>query len=394
MARQFTPEQLAGIETGLAQVYSGWLALLPAAVRAPLITRAPTIDLDATDIEVYGAGKQQIGWTYAGVRAGRVHLASWAGAELPLAADLIAGNADVRPDAPALLRRALAVLPAAVCARPRLRADAGYFDVKLAIAAREAGVDFAIAAKRNTAAWRAYAGIEAAAWQPARDMSGAQVAACDYAPAGWPPGSYTITRRVRIEAAEISTDPRARRRRTIPAEQLRLALSGDADHAYAVSFIVTDIPADDRDLAGLEAWFRGRVSIEERFREAKLGAGLFHLPSADRTVNTMWTWAALLAGALNVMLAGLTGPQPNACATPAGSPPRHPAPQPARHPRPAHPARPRPHPATTAPPQRRPARPDPATRAAHPRLLTHHPRPDNQDPETPEPSRPNRHVHV
>ena len=53
-----------------------------------------------------------------------------------------------------------------------------------------------------------------------------------------------------------------------------------------------------------------RVSVEERFREAKLGAGLFHLPSADHTVNTVWTWAALLAGALNVMLTGLTGAQP------------------------------------------------------------------------------------
>ena len=46
---------------------------------------------------------------------------------------------------------------------------------------------------------------------------------------------------------------------------------------------------------------------EERFREAKHGAGLNHLPSADRGVNAVWAWAGLLAGALTVMLQTLTG---------------------------------------------------------------------------------------
>jgi hypothetical protein len=97
LASRFGPAQRAGIETGLRQVYDRWLARLPAAVRAPLVLRDPTIDLDASDIEVYGASKQNVGWNYAGLRCGRVHLASWAQAELPLAADLIAGNDDVRP---------------------------------------------------------------------------------------------------------------------------------------------------------------------------------------------------------------------------------------------------------------------------------------------------------
>lgn len=310
LMRRFGAQQLAGIEAGLARVYDRWFAVLPAAARAALATRAPTIDLDASDVEVYGKTKENVGYTYAGVKAGRVHLASWAGAELPLALDLLAGNDDPRPPAAELLRRALNVLPAAVCARPRLRADAGYFDAGLARAARDAGVDYAIAAKRNPAAWRAYAAIREHAWRPARDMHDAQVAACDYAPAGWPDGTYTIVRRGRVPAESISADPRARRRRTIPKNQLRLALDGDCDHAWAVSFIVTDIPADDTDLVGLEAWFRARVSIEERFREAKLGAGLTHLPSASHAVNSVWAWAGALAGALNVMLATLTGPQP------------------------------------------------------------------------------------
>ena len=307
LAGRFGPDRLAGIETGLANIYDRWLALVPAAVRGPLVVRHPTIDLDASDIEVYGRTKQGVGWNYAGVRSGRVHLASWARAELPLAMDLMAGNDDVRPSATDLLRRALAVLPAAVCARPRVRADSGYFDAALATGAAELGCDFAIAAKRNSAAWRTYAAIPEGDWQDARDMTGAQVAVCDYAPAGWPAGTYTLVRRVKIAAKDLSADPRSRRRRTVHKDQLALALDGAVEHVWAVSFIVTNIPANDGDLVGLEAWFRNRTAIEERFREAKHGGGLNHLPSADPAVNTVWTWAGLLAGALAVMLQTLTG---------------------------------------------------------------------------------------
>jgi len=307
-ARRFTPERLAGIETGLAELTAQWMSLLPAGRRADLATRRPSIDLDSTDTEVYGRKKKGVAYNYQGQRCGRPHLASWAEASLPLAADLLAGNDDVRPQAAQLLRRALDALPDEVCGMPRVRADAGYFCADLARAAVEAGCDFAIAAKRNKACWRAYAAVPDEAWTPARDMTGAQVAACDYAPAGWPADTYTIIRRVRIDAGEISADPRSRRRRTVPDQQLALALDGQLDHVYAVSFLVTNLPVTTAaDVVAVEAWFRGRVAIEERFREAKLGAGLQHLPSGDRTVNTVWTWAALLAGAMSVMLQSLTG---------------------------------------------------------------------------------------
>ena len=68
LARRFTPAALAGIEAGLAKVYQRWLGLVPAAVRGPLVLRNPTIDCDATDIEVYGSNKDRVGWNYAGVR--------------------------------------------------------------------------------------------------------------------------------------------------------------------------------------------------------------------------------------------------------------------------------------------------------------------------------------
>jgi hypothetical protein len=130
-----------------------------------------------------------------------------------------------------------------------------------------------------------------------------------------------------VDAEQISADPRSRRRRTIDPDQLALALDGTATHAYAVSFIVTNIPANDRpasdrpahdrpaddtgpgfdSIVAVEAWFRRRTDIEDRIREAKHGAALRRLPSADKTINTVWMWAALLAGNLSVLLQALTG---------------------------------------------------------------------------------------
>jgi len=317
LARRFGRDQLDGVETASAALVGRCLGLLPVQRQARLSARA-TVDLDSTDVEVYGSRKQGVAYNYAGQRAGRPHLATWAEAGITTAAELLAGNDDVRPRAAAMLRRGLAGIPeqvrvaAAAADRLRVRADAGYFTATLAVAAVEEGCDFAIAAKRNTAMWRAYAGIAEDAWADAIGMPGAQVAAVDYAPAGWPETSYTIVRRVRVEAEAISADPRSRRRRTIDPDQLALALEGTATHAYAVSFIVTNIPANDTAGSGeclldVEAWFRRRTDIEDRIREAKLGAALRHLPSGHQGVNTVWMWAALLAGNISVLLQALTG---------------------------------------------------------------------------------------
>lgn len=245
-------------------------------------------------------------------------MAVWAEAGIALAADLLAGNDDVRPRCANLLERALGGLPPEVTGRPQLRADAGYFTAELAHAADGAGCDYAVAAKRNSALWRELTAVDPDAWLPAHGMPGAQVAAIDYAPAGWPEDAYTIIRRVRVDAEDVSADPRSRRRRTIARDQLALVLGGELDHVWAVSFIVTNLPtgtltgdgagsAAFPDIIEVEAWFRRRTDIEERFREAKIGAGMNHLPSGDAGVNTVWMWDALLAGALSVMLQSLTG---------------------------------------------------------------------------------------
>jgi hypothetical protein len=308
LAKRFGPEQLAGLESATARLLAIALPLMPAARRAVLIAADPTIDMDSTDVEVYGPRKGGVAFNYRGQRAGRPHLATWAEAGITVAAELLAGNDDVRPRAACMLRRAIAAIPAEVTGRPRVRADAGYFTADLAHAADELGCDWAIAAKRNTAMWRAYAAIPDEEWLPAKDMPGAEVAACDHAPAGWPADAYTIVRRVRVRVEDLSADPRARRRRTIPAEQLTLALDGRLDHVWAVSFIVTNIPQyTAEDAVGVEAWFRRRTDIEDRIRDAKLGAALRHLPSGQHAVNQMWMWGSLLACNLSVLLQAVTG---------------------------------------------------------------------------------------
>ena len=84
------------------------LALLPAP-RAAALTGGPvTIDLDTTDVEVYGRKKRGVAYNYQGQRVGRPHVATWAEAEIVLAADLGDGTDDPRATAPDLLRRALA----------------------------------------------------------------------------------------------------------------------------------------------------------------------------------------------------------------------------------------------------------------------------------------------
>jgi DDE family transposase len=309
LAARFGPAQVAGIEEGIGEICCRVLGLLPARRRAVLRAGTATIDLDGTDVECYGSHKDGIAYNYKGARAGRPHVATWAEAGLVTAADLLAGDEDPRPGAAGLIERSVATLGAAgVTARPRVRGDVGYFAKDIAWAAVTNGCDFSLGITRNPAAWRAAAAIADDAWTKAIGMNGAQVAVAAYTPAGWPPGTACVVRRVRVRAGDVSTDPRARRRRTIPKDQLALALDGLVDHVYAYSFIATNadvsIPAK---AAAAEAWHRMRTDIEDRIRDAKHGAALRHLPSANRAVNTVWMWGALLAVNLSAWLQELAG---------------------------------------------------------------------------------------
>jgi hypothetical protein len=311
LARRFTDRQWQAVETGVGDIHTAVLAALPAQ-RAAALSAEVTIDLDTTDVEVYGRHKRGVAYNYQGQRCGRPHVASWAETATVLAADLMAGDEDPRPRAPELLGRALAALPApARAGRIRLRADTGYFAGELARAALLAGVEFAIGAKRIAPLWRVLDGLASDAWTDAIDMDGAQVAVAGYCPDWWPAATRLLIRRVRLDVAagQVSADPRARRRRTLHPDQRALPFEelAGANAVYGYSFILTnlDVSTPER-AAAVEHWYRHRTSIENLFRDAKLGAALRHLPSGYPQVNTAWMWGALLAASIAGWLHQLT----------------------------------------------------------------------------------------
>ncbi len=311
LARPITPAQWEAVEQGVAVVTGRMLSLLPAERAAALSGGPVTIDLDATDVEVYGRKKRGVAYNHQGRRVGRPHVAAWAETEIVLAADLGDGTDDPRATAPDLLRRALAALPAAARASGRvaMRADAGYFAGQLARAAHDAHISSAIGAKRIAPLWRLLAGIADDARHDTIEMDNAQVAVAEYCPDWWPANTRLLIRRVLLDPAQVSADPRSRRRRTLHPRQRDVLFpelaQQPAVHAY--SFILTnpDVSTPDKAIAAGH-WYRHRTSIENLFRDSKLGAALRHLPSGYPQVNLAWTWGALLAASMAAWLHQLT----------------------------------------------------------------------------------------
>ena len=310
LARRITGAQWLAVETGLAAVTERMLALLSAPRAAALAGGPVTIDLDATDVEVYGSKKRGVAYNYLGQRAGLPHVAAWAETEIVLAADLGTGTDDPRATAPGLLRRALAGLPerARAGGRVAMRADAGYFAGQLARAAHDERIAFAIGAKRIAPLWRLLDGIGEDDWTDAIDMDGAQVAVADYRPDWWPASTSLLIRRARLAPEQVSADPRSRRRRTLHPAQRALPIPELAEAAiYGYSFILTnlDVSAPGQ-AAAAEHWYRHRTTVGNIFRDSKLGAALRHLPSGYAQVNTAWMWGALLAASMAGWLHQLT----------------------------------------------------------------------------------------
>ena len=125
LACRFTESQWAAVETGLGDVHDAALALLARVDpdRARALSAEVTIDMDTTDVEVYGRLKRGVAFNHQGQRVGRPHVATWADTTTVLAADLGDGRDDPRATCAELLGRALAALPAPTRAgRIRLRA--------------------------------------------------------------------------------------------------------------------------------------------------------------------------------------------------------------------------------------------------------------------------------
>lgn len=274
-----------------------------------------TFDLDATDTEVYGRRKEGAARGHNGALGYCSYVVTWAQRGRSLTSELVGANRAriSSKESAAMIARAAKLLPAGH-GPVATRVDSGFYSAELMNEMREQHVRFSMSAPRTTTMWRALREIPQDAWADATAMRGAQVAETSFTPTGFGHEPLRlVVRRVTVSAAELRAgNPRARRRSTIPADQLQMVLDGRRDSTFAYSFIVTDIPAEQKTTTDVEHFHRQRAQIEERFKDAKLGQPLRHLPSANLDANRLWLTCCLLALNITALVCDIS-PAAGAC---------------------------------------------------------------------------------
>jgi Transposase DDE domain group 1 len=211
-------------------------------------TEAVTFDLDATETKVYGRRKHGAGRSRHGHLAYNSYIVTWAERGRALTSELSAGNQAriTAAESGRMLGRAARLL-AEGHGQITVRGDNGCYSVEVMSDCRKRGMRFSFSATRTSVMWQKLAEISEDAWADAIAMQGAQVAELQYTPKDWEHEPLRlIVRRVPVSAEELRQgNPKARRRKTIPPEQLQMVLDGQLDSTYAYSFIVTDIPAEE-----------------------------------------------------------------------------------------------------------------------------------------------------
>ena len=255
-----------------------------------------TIDLDATQVTVYGQRKQGAGRSRHGHMSYAPHVAFWAQRGRALTSELVGGNREKLSgaDCAVIASRAIALLPNGH-GPVTMRIDSAYYAVELFERLRRERARFTVSVPRNQAMWKALEQIPENACSDALDMPGAEVAETAYTPTGWRHEPLRlIVRRVPFSAQKIADGSlNARRRKTIHPDQLALALTGEVASVFGYSFILSDLY--HQPTVWIEHFHRHRAQIEERLNDTKLGQALRHLPSGDVNANRVWLTAALLA---------------------------------------------------------------------------------------------------
>jgi len=188
-----------------------------------------------------------------------------------------------------------------------VRLDSGFYRTDLLADCRARGARFSVSVPRSSAMWAALERIEEHDWAPAEGMERAEVAETGYRPAGWAAEELRlIVRRVAHSASELSEDPRARRRRTIPQEQLAMGIEGRADPVYGYSFVLTDRAGST---TCVERHHRERAQVEERIKDQKLGVSLRHLPFSDLEANRVWLYSTALAPHVGTLTRNILTPR-------------------------------------------------------------------------------------
>jgi hypothetical protein len=318
LARRFGPGHIRAIERAQARVGERLDRELG---RDP--AEDVRFDLDATETEVYGRKKDGAARSHSGALAYNSYVVTWAQRGRALTSELMGGNRAriSAPESAAMIARASALLPAGH-GQVTVRGDSGFYSVELMMRLREQQARFTLSAPRTTRMWRALREIPEDAWADATAMHGAQVAETAFTPDGWKHEPLRlIVRRVAVSAAELHAgNAKARRRSTIPADQLAMVIDGQLASTFAYSFIVTDIPAAEKTTIEVEHYHRQRAQIEERFKDAKLGQPLRHLPSGDMNANRVWLACCLLALNITALVCDISPAAGASGAAPHGTP--------------------------------------------------------------------------
>jgi hypothetical protein len=318
LARRFRPSHIRAIERAQARVGERLDREL-----GRDLTEAVDLDLDATETEVYGPKKRGAARSRSGALAYNSYAVTWAQRGRALTSELQGGNQAriSAAESARMIARAVKLLPAEH-GQVSVRGDSGFYSAELMMRLRTQRVRFTLSAPRTTTLWRTLSEIAEDAWADATQMRGAQVAEIAFTPQDWEHEPLRlIVRRVAVSAAEIQAgSPKARRRTTIPADQLAMVLDGQLASTYAYSFIVTDIPADEKSTVEVEHYHRQRAQIEERFKDAKLGQPLRHLPSGDIDANRLWLACCLLALNITAMVCDISPAAGASGAAPEGTP--------------------------------------------------------------------------
>ena len=254
-----------------------------------------TVDLDATEVVVYGARKQGAARSRHGHMSYAPHVAFWAQRGRALTSELVGGNREKLsgPECARIATRALSLLPAGH-GPVTFRIDSAYYQLELLKRLRREGARFTVSVPRNQAMWKALAEIPEDAWQDALDMPGAQVAETTYRPDG-------------VEA------------RTAQADRAQGAVQrGGNRQAQGLATAQDDPPRP----TGTRARGQARIGVRLQLHpgryplaagrldralppppradrgtaeETKLGQALRDLPSGDQNANRVWLTSALLA---------------------------------------------------------------------------------------------------
>lgn len=128
-----------------------------------------------------------------------------------------------------------------------VRVDSGFYSAELMNDLREQRTRFTMSAPRTSSMWRAMTEIGEKHWAEAIKMRGAQVAETPLTPTDWKHEPLRlIVRRVTVTGEEIRRgSPRAQALND-PAGAATSGARRRLDSTYAYSFIITDIPAEEK----------------------------------------------------------------------------------------------------------------------------------------------------